>query len=200
MRILIAEDDAVSRIALTKILDRWGFDTTAVNDGAAAWEVLRAPDAPRIAILDWMMPELDGLEVCRLVRTLDREAPTYIVMLTARAGKEDMVAGLSGGADDYVTKPFDKEELRARLQVGQRMVELQRRLTQRVRDLEEAFGKIRLLQGLLPICCYCKKIRDDQNYWQCVEGYISQNTEARFSHGICPECFEGVVKQQLKQP
>jgi sigma-B regulation protein RsbU (phosphoserine phosphatase) len=197
MRILIAEDDPVSRSALTTILGRWGYDVSAVNDGAAAWDRLRAPDAPRLSILDWMMPEIDGLEVCRLVRALDREDPTYIIMLTARAAKEDMVAGLHGGADDYLTKPFDRDELRARLHVGQRMVELQRRLSQRVRDLEEAFGNIRLLQGLLPICCYCKKIRDDRNYWQSVEAYISRHTEAKFSHGICPECYEGVVKPQL---
>jgi DNA-binding response OmpR family regulator len=199
MRILIAEDDSVSRQALTIFLTHWGFEVSAVNDGAATWECLRDPDAPPLAIIDWMMPKIDGLEVCRLVRDLDREDPTYIIMLTARADKDDKVAGLRGGADDYVTKPFNKDELLARIQVGQRMVELQRRLGQRVRDLEEAFGKIRLLQGLLPICCYCKKIRDDRNYWQSVESYITRHTEAKFSHGICPECYEGVVEPQLKQ-
>jgi sigma-B regulation protein RsbU (phosphoserine phosphatase) len=199
MKILIAEDDAVSRQALTKILSHWGFEALEAKNGLEAWEALRAPDSPRLAVLDWMMPGMDGLEVCRLVRSLDREDPVYIIMLTARAAKEDLVAGLRGGADDYITKPFDKEELRARLYVGQRMVELQCRLTERVRELEEAIANIRLLQGLLPICCYCKRIRDDGNYWRSVEAYITAHTEARFSHGICPECYEGVVKRQLQQ-
>lgn len=199
MRILIAEDDAVTRLALETILTHWGYEVQAVTNGSEAWEALRAPDAPRLALLDWMMPELDGLEVCRLARTLEREEPTYVIMLTARAAKEDVITGLHNGADDYITKPFDKDELRARLHVGERMVELQRRLALRVRELEEAISNIHLLQGLLPICSYCKRIRDDQNYWQSVEAYISQHTEARFSHGICPQCFEGVVRPEIEK-
>jgi CheY-like chemotaxis protein len=198
MRILIAEDDATSRKTLATFLGRWGYDVCETCNGTEACDALRRSDAPSLAILDWMMPELNAVEVCRLVRTLEREEPTYLILLTARSDKEDMVAGLCGGADDNIVKPFDRDELGARLQVRQRIVELQRRLAQRVRELEEAFSNIRLLRGLLPICRCCKRIRDDGNYWQSVEAYISQHSDARFSHGICPEeCYEGVIKPQL---
>ncbi|MDB5390675.1 MAG: copR, partial [Planctomycetaceae bacterium] len=101
--------------------------------------------------------------------------------------------------DDYLTKPFNQRELQARLQVGLRTLALQKNLTDRVSELEEALSRVRQLQGLLPICCYCKKIRDDQNYWQQVDVYLSTRTDARFSHGICPQCMEAVVLKELEQ-
>jgi response regulator RpfG family c-di-GMP phosphodiesterase len=114
-------------------------------------------------------------------------------------GQEDLVTGLDAGADDYITKPFDFEELRARVRVGVRMVRLQQSLAARVSQLEEALANVRVLQGLLPICLYCKKIRDDQNYWQQVDKYIGDHSQARFSHGVCPDCYERVVKPEIGQ-
>lgn len=105
--------------------------------------------------------------------------------------------GLDAGADDYIIKPFNREELRARVKVGVRILDLQNNLAGRVSELERAMAGVKQLQGLLPICCYCKKIRDDQNYWQQVEGYISRHSEAQFSHGVCPDCFEKIVKPEL---
>jgi CheY-like chemotaxis protein len=155
------------------------------------------PDAPRLALLDWMMPGLDGPDVCRKVRGQAGREPPYLILLTSRGAKEDVVVGLHSGADDYLTKPFDRGELQARLQVGRRILTLQHSLADRVRELESALAQVKQLQGLLPICCYCKKIRDDQNYWQQVEQYIGKHSAARFSHGICPECWQKEVCPQF---
>jgi DNA-binding response OmpR family regulator len=199
MRILIAEDDSVSRRVLETTLVRWEHEVVVTSDGTEAWGILQQLNAPRLAILDWMMPGMDGLEVCHNVRRTPSATPPYIIMLTTKSSKEDIVTGLDAGADDYLAKPFNRNELRARLQVGLRVVELQGNLAERVEELEEALTQVKQLQGILPICSYCKKIRDDQNYWQRVESYISDHSEVEFSHGICPACYEGVVKLQLEQ-
>jgi DNA-binding response OmpR family regulator len=199
MRILIAEDDAVSRRVLQAALEKGAHEVVAAEDGTAAWEQLRAAGAPRLAILDWMMPGLDGVEVVRRVRAEDATRGVYVILLTARGQKQDILSGLTGGADDYLTKPFDHDELRARVQVGGRVLDLQAALADRVRELEEALGRVRVLRGMLPICSYCKKVRDDRNYWQQVETYVSEHTDARFSHGICPDCYEKVVRPEIEK-
>jgi DNA-binding response OmpR family regulator len=199
MRILIAEDDFISRRLLDSTVQRWGYSTLVAVDGEEAWQMLQSQDAPMLAIFDWMMPGMDGLEVCRRARSRTHGLPLYIILLTAKGRREDVVTGLESGADDYLTKPFDQEELRARLQVGVRLLDLQQSLAERVRELEEALSKVKQLQGLLPICSYCKKIRADQNYWQQVETYLSQHSEAQFSHSICPECYELIVSPEIKR-
>lgn len=198
MTILIADDDAVSRCMLEAKLQRWGYDVVVTEAGTAAWRALQQPNPPDLAILDWLMPEIEGPEICRRVRALERDVPTYLILLTAKGATDDVVTGLRGGADDFVPKPFEWDELHARLQVGLRMVALQRNLSGRLGELHESQRRLKVLQGLLPICGYCKKIRDDQNYWQHLEAYITTHSEAQFSHSICPECFENVVKPQLQ--
>jgi phosphoserine phosphatase RsbU/P len=193
MKILIAEDDVTTRAMLTAVIGRWGFEVVAVEDGLTAVRHLADPEGPRLAVLDWMMPGLDGLEVCRRVRQTAPPEPPYLIMLTSRTSKEDIVSGLEAGANDYIAKPYHGEELKARLEVGKRVVELQRALAVRVRQLEEALMHVKTLQGILPICSYCHKIRSDQEIWERMESYISQHSEARFSHGICPTC----LKEQL---
>ncbi len=199
MDILIAEDDPISRRTLEVTLQRWGHCPVVTTDGQTAFDALNRADAPPLAILDWMMPNLDGLTVCRRLREQNEKRSTYIILLTARGDKKDIVAGLDSGADDYITKPFDREELQARVNVGLRIVGLQQRLTERVAELEAAAERIKQLQRLLPICCYCKCIRNDDNYWQSVEDYVGHHSGAQFSHGICPKCFETVVKAQLRE-
>jgi phosphoserine phosphatase RsbU/P len=199
MQLLIAEDDAVSRRMLEVTCRSWGFDVLAVEDGEAAWRALQAENAPPLALLDWMMPGIDGVEVIRRTRTQQSSRPVYIILLTARSSREDIVNGLLAAADDYVTKPFDRQELHARLQVGVRIVRLQLDLAARVAELEEALGRVKKLQGLLPICSYCKRIRKDENYWQRVESYIEEHSEAEFTHGVCPQCYETIVKPELEQ-
>lgn len=194
MRILVAEDDPTSQLVLQTVLTRAGHEVIAVNDGAEALEAMAQPDTPRLALLDWMMPKVDGAEVCRQLRAADDE-PRYLILLTALGRKEDIVAGLGAGADDYVTKPFHREELLARVAVGERMLTLQHALARRVQELETALDQIRTLQGMLPICANCKKIRDDEGYWHQVESYISAHSKAVFTHGICPECLAALIAE-----
>ncbi len=125
MKVLIADDDVTSRLVLAGVLAKCGHDVVSTVDGDEAWEAMRRPDAPRLAILDWMMPGLAGVDVCRRVRTLESDQPPYIIILTTRGEKADIVAGLEAGADDYLAKPFDPGELRARIDVGRRVIELQ---------------------------------------------------------------------------
>ncbi|MFL6210578.1 MAG: response regulator transcription factor [Pyrinomonadaceae bacterium] len=199
MRILIAEDEPVSRRVLAATLNKWGHEVVATADGAEAWAMLQRADAPLLAILDVMMPGVGGIEVCRRVRAMPRAISPYLILLTAKSGKENVVVGLEAGANDYVAKPFDPDELRARVNVGMQMLELQRSLAERVRELEEAFSQVKQLQGLLPICSYCKSIRDDSNYWQRVESYIGKHSDVQFSHSICPNCYEQVVQPQIEE-
>ena len=136
MRILIAEDDVTSRLLLKRVLESWGYEVTVTKDGAEAWQALQAEDAPRLAILDWMMPEMDGVDVCRRVRARKTQQPPYIILLTAVEDKKGVVTGLGAGADDYVGKPYDPDELHARLEVGRRLVEANDALLEAQRALE----------------------------------------------------------------
>jgi phosphoserine phosphatase RsbU/P len=189
MRILIAEDDFTSRSILTAILSKQGHTVTAAVNGAEAWEAMQQSDAPRLAILDWMMPEMDGIEACRRIRSMKTDQPPYLLMLTTKGFKGDIVEGLEAGADDYLSKPYDNAELLARIEVGRRMLEMQARLNRKIGALRKALDHIRTLQGILPICSFCKKIRDDQGYWRQVEVYVRDHSDADFSHGICPDCM-----------
>lgn len=190
MRILIAEDDATSRTMLAGVLKKGGHEVVETVNGADAWAALQQADAPSLAILDWMMPELTGPEIVRRIRAIPNELPPYFILLTTKVEKADVIAGLEAGANDYLSKPFDPDELRARVAVGRRMIELQAALAAKVGELQDALDHIKTLRGIVPICASCKNIRDDKGYWSQVETYISNHTEAHFSHGMCPRCTE----------
>ena len=190
MRALIADDDTVTATMLAGSLRRWNLDVTVVANGAAAWDVMAGDHPAALAIVDWMMPGVDGIELCRRIRQTPVLSHTYVILLTARDSRADVVKGLEAGADDYLVKPFDGAELRARVHTGIRIVTLQQQLTAQIATLRETLANVKQLKGLLPICCYCKRIRTDTDYWQQLEGYISEHSEAQFSHGICPGCFE----------
>ena len=133
MRVLIADDEATSRHLIQAALRGWGFEVLVAVDGAEALRILEGSSPPEIAMLDWMMPRVDGLDVCRRIRAAMPNAATYIILVTARGGVENVLQGLEAGADDYITKPFDPRELRARLRAGVRIVELQKALLERFR-------------------------------------------------------------------
>lgn len=196
--VLIAEDDPASRRLLEGTLRRWGHEVLVTIDGDEAWRVLQRPEAPSVAILDWMMPGIQGVEICRRVQAQESPAPPYLILLTANTQRANVVEGLEAGADDYMGKPFDHDELRARLIVATRVVQLRRKLADRVRELEAVISRVKQLHRLLPICSYCKKIRDDKNYWQQVEQYVSSHSEVQFSHGVCPQCYEQILAPQLR--
>lgn len=199
MRILIAEDDLTSRTLLVAVLKKEGHEVEVTVNGAEALQAMQRTDSPSLVILDWMMPVIDGPEVVRRVRSMQKEKPTYIIMLTSRGEKTDIIAGLNAGANDYLAKPFDTGELRARIEVGRRMIEMQDALADKVEELSQALDQIKTLRGILPICANCKKIRDDQGYWNQVESYIRDHTEAQFSHGLCPECIEKLYPELHKK-
>lgn len=188
-RVLIAEDDKPSSILLERNLQNWGFSVIKATDGEEALAILESDDAPNLAILDWMMPKLDGREVCLRVRKHVNRPYIYIIMLTAKSHKEAITVGLRSGADDYVIKPFEAGELEARLSVGQRMVRLERTLANKVAALETALSDVHNLKSLLPICMYCDKIRDDDSGWRSFEDYFKQQSASNFSHGVCPDCY-----------
>ena len=197
MKILIAGDDAMARRLLEGVLLEWGYEVLVTGDGLEAARILTSEDPPPVAILDWAMPGMTGVDVCRRVRETPSASTLYLLLLTARGEQDDVVAALEAGADDFVVKPFHPPELRARVRVGERIARLQRSLAARVAALERALAQVTDLQGLLPICMYCKKIRTDSNYWQKVESYIAERSGATFSHGICPECVETRVRPEL---
>jgi DNA-binding response OmpR family regulator len=189
VRVLIADDESTSRVLLAAVLRRNGYEVQEAVNGEEAWEVLRGEDAPRLAILDWLMPVTDGLEVVRRVRRQERALPPYLLMLTTRGEKADVIAGLEAGADDYLIKPFHAGELLARVGVGRRLLELQVQLASQVEALKQAAEQIKTLEGIIPICMHCKKIRNDAGYWEQVEAYVTRRSGAVFSHGICPGCL-----------
>lgn len=148
MKILIADDDALSRRVLEAKLAKWGYDVVVAGDGREAWAVLQAPDAPRLAVLDWMMPGRDGVDLCRALRQRGPEPYTYVILLTAQAKEEDLVSGMEAGADDYIVKPFRSNELRVRLRAGRRIIDLQQALIV-AREALRAKASLDPLTGLL---------------------------------------------------
>ena len=190
MRILVADDEAVSRFALEDTLAEWGYNVIGVDDGTAAWAILQRADAPELAILDWEMPGFSGPELCLKVREAASLRSPYLMLLTHRSGTSNIVAGLKSGANDYLSKPFQEEELAARLDIAAKMMELQQRLAARVLELERERAQVKTLRGLLPICGWCKKIRSDGDYWQRLEEYLGAHSEVSFTHSMCPTCFD----------
>jgi sigma-B regulation protein RsbU (phosphoserine phosphatase) len=199
MRVLIAEDDAVSRRVLEATLEKAGYEVIVTRDGREALEALSADDPPRLLVLDWMMPGLDGTDICRRLREREDGDSFFILLLTTKTQKEDIVAGLRSGANDYIAKPFHHEELKARVANGRRLLQLRQRLDERIAELEAALAEVKQLSGLLPICAYCKRIRGGKDYWEAVEKYIAGHSQAQFSHAVCPECYEKIVKPQLEK-
>lgn len=180
--VLVVDDDPVARAQLSALVRAAGYQVSLAEHGREAWDALQLARIP-IVISDWYMPEMDGPELCRRIRARRDQPYVYFILVTGSGGREQYLAGMRAGADDFITKPVDADQLCARLTVAERILGVRRELQQ--------------LEGLLPICAYCKRIRDDQENWSSLEGYIEKRSEAQFSHGICPECYAKHVQPQL---
>lgn len=180
--VLVADDDAVANAQLGAIARAAGYEVQSAHDGGEAWELLQAARVP-IVICDWYMPELDGPTLCRRIRDRKNEPYVYFILVTSRGGKEQYLAGMDAGADDFIAKPVDPDELRARLRVAERILGLRKELSQ--------------LEVLLPICSYCKRIRNDKEEWESLERYIETRFRQLVTHSICPECYAKYVQPQL---
>ncbi len=189
MELIVADDEMSIRMIVAKQGEQFGYTVVTAADGTQARDLLLASDAPRMALIDWMMPGLTGVEICRSVRAAKLRFQPYIVILTARSRPADLAAALDAGADDYISKPYSPVELRARLGVGRRYL--------------EAAAEVKVLSGLLPICSCCKKIRDDENYWHRIEEYLEDHADVRLSHSLCPDCmrkeFPGMADEILRR-
>ncbi len=185
MRILTVEDDPVARAVLGQTLRMLGHEVVEAGNGLEALEQLQR-EPVRVVVSDWVMPEMDGLELCRQVRARPEADYVYFILLTGQSGSVDnQREAIEAGVDDFLTKPLSRQEIWMRLRVAERIL----RFATQVRQLE----------AFLPICGYCKKIRDDGNYWQQIESYINERTGTDFSHSVCPDCYQRVVVPELEQ-
>jgi len=188
MPILVAEDDGVSRVVLSTKLRELGHEVVEARDGQEAWDLFQEKH-PRVLVTDWLMPGMDGGDLCQRIRDQVDLPYTYIIVLTSLSGKGSYLDAMDAGADDFLTKPVDMDQLTARLKVADRVLALQ--------------TEVRLIKKLLPICMYCGKIRDkeaawdDQTSWQDLESYVQEKTDYKFSHGVCADCYEKTVGPEL---
>lgn len=184
MKILVVDDDVTSRLLLEHLLTKQGHQCLLAEDGKKAWELFLR-EKVRVVVSDWMMPEMDGLELCRNIREHPSQLYTYFLLLTAKTEREDYHSAMDHGVDDFLTKPLNSMELAMRLRVANRIVD---------------FGQqIESLQEILPICMYCKNVRTDGDYWERFEAYFKKYKDTNFSHGICPDCYTKVVLPQLEE-
>jgi len=179
-------------MALHTLLTRHGFEVSTAATGGQAAAILRAFDPPTLALVDWLMPEMTGLELCRTIRAQPSENYIYFIVITGRDSTDDLSEAFAAGADDFIRKPLETVELLARLNVGRRILELEQRLAARVAEVQSALERVQALERLLPICMYCKRVRKDPLSWQELDVYIHLQTGTDFSHGICPDCMTAV--------
>jgi sigma-B regulation protein RsbU (phosphoserine phosphatase) len=188
----------VTRVTLESVIRGAGWSPVAIEDPELAFQILTGPDAPPIALIDWQMPTLSGVELCRRVRAADITARPYLIFVTANSTSTDIVTGLDAGADGYMTKPIAADELQARVRAGLRTIALQQDLRTRLQEAEAESARTRPLRELLPICCYCRRIRDERQQWSTLEQFLMERIDAHFTHGFCPTCFEQHVLPDLE--
>jgi DNA-binding response OmpR family regulator len=184
MKILIAEDDLIARAVLEASLRKLGHEPLSCSDGKEAWNAFQS-EPQRVVISDWLMPGIDGLELCRRVRAENSEYTYFILLSNLSSSGGNLSQAIDAGVDDFLNKPVNPDELRLRLHVAERILNYVKQVQQ--------------LEGFIPICSYCKKVRDDENYWDRIENYINARTGSQFSHGVCPDCYNRVLVPQMKE-
>ncbi len=197
-RIVIADDDTVTRKLIEKILIVDQYDIVTAEDGIQALDLIQE-NLPDLTLLDVMMPGLTGYEVCRQMKAEPSTADIPVIFLTSKTELEDIAEGFVAGAVDYVSKPPRPLELLARVKTHVELKKTRDSLQEHIKRLKESIEEIKTLSGMLPICSNCKKIRDDQGYWQQVESYVSKRSDAVFSHGICPDCIVELCPQYVRK-
>jgi phosphoserine phosphatase RsbU/P len=197
VKILIAEDEFTTRMMVQVCLENWGYRVESVTNGTEAWAVLQKADAPHIAILDWEMPELNGVEVCRRVKEMDVVNPPYIILLTARDSKTDIVRGFDAGADDYMTKPFNDNELRARVRVAERLVRTQSSLSESVAELKDALNQLEMLENGIEACHECGRILSPYDgEWHSYRDVLENGADPRFIVNTCTDCLKSARRSE----
>lgn len=191
MKILVAEDEYTTRMMVQVCLENWGYSVESVADGKAAWHILSGKKPPEIAILDWEMPEINGMELCRKIKSMDRNTPIHVIMLTARDSKTDITQGFDAGADDYITKPFNDDELRARIRVAERIVTIQSSLDSSLQELKEALDLVEAFDEPVVICEKCRKIEGYDGSWKDSHDLLKYPVDPRFVQVDCPACKNG---------
>jgi PleD family two-component response regulator len=194
--ILVVDDTPANLRLLFRLLTEQGYRVRAVSSGANALESIQQA-LPDLILLDIMMPEMNGYQVSEQLKRDERTRDIPIIFVSAMDEVQDKVMAFRAGGVDYVTKPFQAEEVLARVQTHLRLRRLQKQLAQRVCELEDALAQVRTLRGLLPICASCKKVRDDQGYWHDVEEYLHEHAHVDLSHGICPDCFQKLYPEYV---
>ena len=185
--ILVVDDIPKNLEVIGNILSLEQYQISVAGDGQKAWNILQRI-SPDLILLDIMMPAIDGYTLCRRIKSMEDKKDIPIIFITAKTNPEDLIKGFELGAVDYITKPFNAAELSARVRTHIALYRTQKRNESLIKELRTALAQVKSLSGLLPICSSCKKIRDDAGYWSQVETYISEHTDVRFSHGICPAC------------
>jgi len=183
MKILIADDDPIANAVLEASLARLGHEVVVAADGHAAWEIV-GQQPLRVVVSDWKMPGFDGFELCRRIRERGGEYTYFILLSSAGTGDGNMSQAIAAGVDDFLSKPLNLEELQMRLHVAERILGFTR--------------EIRQLESFIPICSYCNKVRNDKDYWDQIETYINSRTGSKFSHGVCPDCYDRVLVPQMR--
>ncbi len=184
MKILAVEDDPVAQLVLEASLRRLGHNVVLAADGDAAWARLQADSDVRVVVSDWLMPGLGGLELCKRIRERAHDYVYFILLTQQSANDANQEEALTAGVDDFLVKPINQRELRLRLRVAERILGFTKQLRQ--------------LESFLPICTYCKNVRDDQDYWQHIEAYMHKHAGTNFSHGVCPGCYENKLRPMLR--
>jgi DNA-binding response OmpR family regulator len=188
VKILIAEDEYTTRLMVQVCLENWGYSIESVEDGKKAWDIINQKNPPQIAVLDWEMPGISGIELCRKIKSLDRSSPIHVILLTARDSKNDISQGFEAGADDYITKPFNDDELGARIRVAERIVTIQSSLNSSLEELREALDMVQSFEEPVAVCRKCKKIGAFDGSWRTPEKLLEYPVDPRFIQLDCPSC------------
>lgn len=199
MRILVADDDPVSAKLCTHLLERLGHEVVVADSGENAWDALQQSGAPRFAVLDWMMPGIEGIELCRRLRATARHSLSYLVIVTSKSRTDDLVRALEAGANDFLAKPIEPAEFMARITVGVSSLARQDRLLEMLVALHAQSSGDFGLAPVVPVCMYCKSVRDASDNWHEREALLERVAGASLSHGICPACDRGIVGSMLER-